>query len=116
VDCRLVIPVKWVKKVNRAVPNAPVATLVKRVLVTMAIAKHVRTVDFVNPMAILLILVLSVTLAIIKRTWAKRLAYPAFLARMKMILDRPNVKIARKDNTKMYLATKPVWFAKLANT
>jgi hypothetical protein len=108
--------VKWVKKVILEVPNVPVVTRVKRVLVTMAIAKHVRTVDFVNPMAILLILVLSVAWDTIKKNWAKRLAYPAFLARMKMILDRPNVKIARKDNTKMYLATKPVWFAKLANT
>jgi hypothetical protein len=52
VECRLVIPVKWVKKVNRAVPNAPVATLVKRVRVMGAHVKNVRRVNLVHPMTI----------------------------------------------------------------
>jgi hypothetical protein len=69
----------------------------------------------INP-AILLILVLSVAWDTIKKKWAKRLAYPAFLARMKMIPVQQNVKIAALDNTKMYLAMTLVWIAKSANT
>jgi len=38
------------KKVILEVPNAPVAMRVKRVLVTMVRAKHVRRVNLVHPM------------------------------------------------------------------
>jgi hypothetical protein len=67
-------------------------------------------------MSILLILVLSVNLAIIKRTWAKRLVYPAYLEHMKTIPVQQNAKSAAKDNIKIHQATTLVWIVKSVNT
>ena len=82
----------------------------------MALAKHVRRVNLVHPMTILLMRAHHAKVAIIKQLRAKRLVCRAFLARMKTTLVQQNVKIARKDNTKMYLAMTLVWIAKWANT
>jgi hypothetical protein len=116
VECRLVILVKLAKEAILEVPNAPIVTPVNLVRVTMALVKHARKVNLVNPMSILLILVLSVNLAIIKRTWAKRLVYPAYLERMKTTPVQPNVKSAALGNIKIHLATTPVWSAMSVNT
>jgi hypothetical protein len=103
VECRLVIPVKLVKKVMLEVPNAPVATPVNRVRVLMVCAKHVQLVNLVNPMTILLILARHANRVTIKKIWAKRLVYHVYRERMKTTLLQPNVKIAALDNTKMHL-------------
>ena len=107
-DCRLVIRVKLVKKVILEVPNAPVVPRAKRVRVPMALAKHVRRVNLVHPMTILLMRAHHAKVAIIKQLRAKRLVCRAFLARMRMALVQQIVKIAALDNTKMRLAMKRV--------
>jgi hypothetical protein len=94
-----------VKKVILEVSNAPVATLVNRVLVPMVRAKHVRLVNLVHPMIRRLFLARHVIPAIINTFRAKRLVCRAYLARMKIELVHQNVKIAALDNIKMYLAT-----------
>jgi len=116
VGCRRVIRAKWVKKAILAVPNAPVAPLVKPVLVPMALAKHVRRVNLVHPMTILLTRAYHVFLDLIKQLRAKHRVCRAFLARTKTILVLPNVKIAALGNIKMHLAMEHVWIAKWANT
>jgi hypothetical protein len=105
VDCRPVIRAKWVKKVIRAVPNAPVVPLAKPVRVLMVLAKHVMRVNHVHPMTLLLIRAHYAKVALIKTKEVKRLVCHAYLARMKTILVQPIVNSAALDNTKMYLAT-----------
>jgi hypothetical protein len=116
VDCRFVILVKLVKKVILAAPNAPVATLVNRVRVIMALVKRVRWVNLVHPMIKTLLHARHATPGIIKKIRAKRLVYRAFLERMKTILVRTLVKIATLVNIKMHLAMKRVWIVVLDNT
>jgi len=116
VDCRRVIRVKLVQKVIPEVPNAPVVPLVKQVRLLMVLAKHVRWVNLVHPMTILLIRAHRATVGIIKELRAKRLVYHAFLARMKTIPVQPNVKIAALDNIRMYLAMTLVWIVVSDNT
>ena len=108
--------VRLVKKAILEVPNAPAVPLVKRVRVSMVLAKPVRWVNLVRPTTILLLLAHRAQVAIIKQFRAKLLVCRAFLARMRMRLDQPNVKIAALDNTKTHLAMTRVWIAKLANT
>jgi hypothetical protein len=84
VDFPLVIRVKLVKKVIQEVPNAPVATLVNRVRVTMVRAKPVRRVNLVNLMIGRLILAHHANRATIKKSRVKRLVCRAFLARIKI--------------------------------
>ena len=97
--------VKWAKKVIPAVPNAPVVPLAKRVRVPMVLVKHVRRVNLVHPMTILLTRAYHVFLGLIKQARAKHRVCHAFLARMKTVPDQPNVKIAALGNIKMQLAT-----------
>ena len=108
VGCRLVICAKWAKKAILAVPNAPVVPLVRRVRVPTVLAKHVRRVNLVHPMTILLLRAYHVDLGLIKQLRAKHLVCHAYLARMKTIPVQPNVKIAALGNIKMHLATKRV--------
>ena len=105
VGCRRVIRAKWVKKAILAVPNAPVVPLAKRVRVPMVLAKHVRWVNLVHPMTILLTRASHVFLGLIKQVRAKHRVCRAFLARMKTVPVQSNVKIAALGNTKMQLAT-----------
>jgi hypothetical protein len=105
-----------VKKVILEVPNALVVVPVNRVRVKMVLVKHVRWVNLVHPMTVLLILARHATLGIIKKIRAKRLVCRAFLGRMKMILVRTLVKIAAKDNIKMRQVTKLAWIAKWVST
>ena len=116
VDCRRVILVKLVQKVIPAVPNAPVVPLVKQARLLMVLAKHVRWVNLVHPMTILLIRAHRAFLGIIKQLQAKHLVYHAFLARMKTIPVQPNVKSAALGDIKMQPAMTRVWIAKWANT
>ena len=116
VGCRRVIRAKWVKKAILAVPNAPVVPLAKRVRVPMALAKHVRWVNLVHPITILLTRAYHVFLGRIKQVWAKHRVCRAFLARMKTVPVQPNVKIAALGNTKMQLGMTLVWIAPQANT
>ena len=102
--CRRVIRAKWVKKVILAVSNAPVAPLAKRVRVPTVRAKHVRWVNLVHPMTILLIRAHHAKVAFIKQLRAKHLVCRAFLARTKTVPVQPNVKIAALGNIKMQLA------------
>ena len=81
--CRLVILVKLVKKVILEVPNAPVATRVKRVRATVVLVNNARRVNRVRPMMIRPILARPVTRGIIKQLSAKLPAYPVFRANIK---------------------------------
>jgi hypothetical protein len=105
VGCRRVIRAKWVMKAILAVPNAPVAPLAKRVRVPMALAKHVRWVNLVHPMTILLTRAYHVLLGLIKQLRAKHLVCRAFRARTKTVPVQPNVKIAALADIKMHRAT-----------
>jgi hypothetical protein len=105
-----------VKKAILEVPNAPVVPLVKQERVSMALAKHVRWVNLVHPMTLLLIRAHLAKVAIIKQLRAKRLVCLAFLARMKMTLVPQIAKIAALGNTKMHLAMERVWIAKWVGT
>ena len=102
--CRRVTRAKWVQKAMLAVPNAPVVPLAKRVRVPMVLAKHVRWVNLVHPMTILLTRASHVFLGLIKQVRAKHRVCRAFLARMKTVPVQPNVKIAALGNIKMQLA------------
>jgi hypothetical protein len=104
-----------VKKVILEVPNALVVVPVNRVRVIMVLVKHVRKVNLVHPMTVLLLHARHATLGIIKKIKAKRLVCRAFLGRMKTILVQQNVKIAALDNIKMYLAIHHVCHVTLAN-
>ena len=108
--------VRLVKKAILEVPNVPAVPLVKRVRASMVLAKPVRWVNLVRPTTILLLLADRAQVAIIKQFRAKRLVCRAFLARMRMRLDQPNVKIAAKDNIKAYRATTRVWIAQQVDT
>ena len=102
--CRPVIRAKWVKKAIRAVPNAPVVPLAKRVPVLMVLAKHVMRGNHANPMIQTRLRARPAKVALIKTKMAKRLVCRAYLARMKTVPVRRNVKIAALGNTKMQLA------------
>ena len=104
VGCRPVIRAKWVKKASQEVPNAPVVTRVKRVLVTMGLVNHVGRVISVNPAIQTLLRAHHAKVAIIKLTRANHRVCRAFLARMKTIPVRPNAKIAALGNIKIHLA------------
>ena len=110
-DCRPVIRAKWVKKAILEVPNAPVVPLAKQVPVLMVLAERVMRDNHANPMIQSRLRARPAKVALIKTKMAKRLVCRAFLARMKMILVRPNVKSAALDNIKMYRATTRVWVA-----
>ena len=104
VDCRPVIPAKWVKKAILAVPNAPVVPLAKLVLVIMGLAKHVLRDNHANPMIQTRLRAHYAKVALIKTKMAKRRVCRAFLARTKTIPVQPNVKSAALGNIKMYRA------------
>ena len=105
-----------VKKASQEVPSAPVVPRVNPVRVTMVRAKYVRRANLVHPTIQTRLRARHANRATFKKIRAKRLVCRAFLARMKMILVRPTVKIAALDNIKMYRATILVWIAQSANT
>ena len=102
--CRPVIRAKWVKKAIRAVPNALVAPLAKRVPVLMVNVNNVPLVNHVHLMIQTRLRAYHVLPGLIKQVQAKRLVCRAYLARMKTVPVRRNVKIAALGNTKMQLA------------
>jgi hypothetical protein len=108
--------VKWVKKVMLEVPNVPVVTPVNQGRVPMVLVEHVMRVNLEHPMIKTLLLALHVIPASIKTKLVKHLVYHAYLACMKMIRVRKLVKIVAKENTNIWLATKPVWIVKWAST
>jgi hypothetical protein len=116
VECHRVMVAKWVKKVILEVPNVPVATPVNQERVLMVRVKNVRRVNLVHPMIKTLLLARHVIPASIKTKLVKHLVYHAYLARMKMLRVRKLVKIVAKENTNIWLATKPVWIVKWAST
>jgi hypothetical protein len=97
-----------VKKAIREVPNAPVVTQVKRVLVTMGLVNHVGRVIPVNPTTQTRLRARHATRVTTKKNRAKRLVCRAFLERMKTILVQKHVKFVRSDNIKTHLAMKRV--------
>ena len=115
-DCRRVFRAKLAKKAIPAVPNAPVVLLVNQVRVPMARAKHVRRVNLVHPMTILLLRAHHAKVAFIKQVRAKHLVCHAFLARTKTVPVQPNVKIAALGNIKMQLGMTLVWIVASADT